>query len=290
MPEVKHHCTIDVEEYFQVSALEPHIPRNRWDAMESRLAAGMDRLLAIMDDSGTRGTFFILGIIARKHPAVVKDLAAAGHEIASHGWDHRRVWDLTPEEFRTQARNSRSCLEELSGQPVLGYRAPSFSIVRGGEGALEILVEEGYLYDSSLYPVRRPGYGYVGGRREIHTLDLAAGPLIEVPPATLRIWGANFPAGGGGTFRHLPYRLTHAAFQQCERGSDGGPGTFYLHPWELDPDQPRVPGLPFLTRLRHYGGIHKTEKRLRLLLRQFSFQTVAQTLAERSGRPAVQAP
>jgi polysaccharide deacetylase family protein (PEP-CTERM system associated) len=284
MPEVRHHCTIDVEEYFQVSALEPHVPRSQWDAMESRLVEGMGRLMDVMAETDTRGTFFVLGIVAEKHPDMVRELSAAGHEIASHGWDHRRVWDLSPDEFRSQARKSRACLEEISGKPVLGYRAPSFSIVRGGEWALEILVEEGYRYDSSLYPVRRPGYGYRGGSRCVHTLELSAGPLVEVPPATFRIAGANFPAGGGGTFRHLPYRFTRAAFRQHQSGADRAPATFYLHPWELDPDQPRVPGLSWLTRMRHYGGLERTEGRLRRLLKHFRFQPIADTLATMNGR------
>lgn len=281
---VRHHCTIDVEEYFQVTALEPHIPRSRWDGMESRMDRGMDRLLEVMSETRTLGTFFILGIVAEKHPRMVRDLAAAGHEVASHGWDHRRVSELEPKEFRRQARESKALLEELAGRPVLGYRAPSFSILRGGEWALEILVEEGYSYDSSLYPVRRPGYGYAGGGRTMHTIQLESGPLVEVPPATLRVAGASLPAGGGGTFRNLPYWLTRQAFRQHQEDVDGGPATFYLHPWELDPDQPRVAGLSPLTRLRHYGGLHRTEPRLRRFLRQFRFQTIADSLEQMNGQ------
>lgn len=284
MTQLHHHFTIDVEEYFQVTALEPHIPRSRWDSMDSRLEKGMGRLLEVMDETGTRGTFFILGIVAKKHPGMVRELVDSGHEVASHGWDHRRVWELDPEEFRRQARESRACLEDLAGAEVLGYRAPSFSIVRGGEWALDVLVQEGYRYDSSLYPVRRPGYGYPGGGRTVHTLELESGPLIEVPPATLRLAGASLPAGGGGTFRNLPYWLTRKAFRQHQSGANGGAGTFYLHPWELDPEQPRVPGLSLLTKLRHYGGLHRTEPRLRLFLREFRFQTIADTLSGMNGR------
>jgi polysaccharide deacetylase family protein (PEP-CTERM system associated) len=279
MTQIPHHLTIDVEEYFHVSAFERHLPRARWNEMESRLLLAMERLLGLMDDAGARGTFFVLGCVAERHPALVRRLARDGHEIASHGWDHRRVGQLTPLEFRTQARDTRALLEDLSGTPVTGYRAPSFSIVRGREWALEILVEEGYLYDSSLYPVRRPGYGYTGGAREISTLPLDAGTLIEVPPATLSLAGANLPLGGGGTFRHLPYMLTRATLREHERR--GWPATFYLHPWELDPEQPRLPGLPRLTRLRHYGGLDRTEPRLLRLLAEHTFQPIAETLKKR---------
>ena len=279
MAKVRHHFTVDVEEYYHASALEPYFPRSAWSSIESRLRLGMTKLLALLDTYETRGTFFVLGVVAERHPELVRELAAAGHEIASHGWDHRRVTHLTPAEFRAQAKDSRACLEDVSGKPVLGYRAPTFSIQRGREWALDILVEEGYRYDSSLYPVRRPGYGYAGGRRDIHVLELAAGPLVEVPPATFRFGWASLPAGGGGTFRHLPYRFTRSAFQALERTAEGLPGTFYLHPWELDPEQPRVAHAPLLTRLRHYRGISLTESRVKRFLEHFRFQPIAETLA-----------
>jgi polysaccharide deacetylase family protein (PEP-CTERM system associated) len=283
MAQIRHHFTIDVEEYYQVLALEPYVDRSRWPGMESRLMEGMGRLLDLLEATETRGTFFILGVVAERDPDLVRRLAGAGHEVASHGWDHRRASHITPDEFRRQARASRSLLEDLSGQSVVGYRAPSFSILRGGEWALEILVEEGYRYDSSLYPVRRPGYGYAGGERAIHTLQFESGPLIEVPPATLRVAGGTFPAAGGGTFRHLPYGLTRAAFEASER--DGvGPATFYIHPWELDPGQPRVPGISWLTRLRHYGGLHRTEPRIRMLLEHLRFQPIGVTLGTMPAR------
>lgn len=269
--------TIDVEEYFHVSALEPHIPRRCWPSMESRIDHGMGRILDLLSESGTRATFFVLGCMARDHPDLVRRIAGSGHEVASHGWDHRRVTELSPDGFRAQVRDSRALLQDLSAQPVLGYRAPSFSIVPGGEWALEILVEEGYRYDSSLYPVRRRGYGYPGGERGISILRLEGGDLVELPPATLRFGGRNLPVGGGGSFRQFPYGVTSAALRAFER--DGNPATFYLHPWELDPEQPRVPGISWLTRVRHYRGLDRTEDRMRRLLREFRFQPVAQTLA-----------
>ncbi len=275
-----HHFTVDVEEYYQVSAFERHLPRSAWPSMASRLLPQMERLLSRMRAHGARGTFFILGCVAERHPALVRRLAEEGHEVASHGWDHRRVGQLTPDEFRTQVRDSRALLEDLSGEKVLGYRAPSFSIVRGREWALEILLEEGYLYDSSLYPVRRPGYGYRGGARRIGELRLEAGTLVSVPPATLRLAGANLPMGGGGAFRHLPYLLSRAMLQEHERR--GWPATFYLHPWELDPEQPRLAGLPWLTRIRHYGGLDRTEPRLERLLAGHAFRPIRETLRERA--------
>jgi polysaccharide deacetylase family protein (PEP-CTERM system associated) len=277
--EIRHHLSVDVEEYYQVSALEPHLPRERWPEIESRLQEGMARLLDLLDEFDTRSTFFVLGCVAEKHPGLIRDLAQAGHEIASHGWDHQRVGRLSPEEFRTQVRDTRALLEDLSGTRVDGYRAPSFSITRGAEWALEIIQEEGYGYDSSLYPVRRPGYGYAGGERGITTLELEGGNLVEVPPATLRVAGANLPVGGGGSLRHLPLGLVRAALTRY--GRNGGGATLYLHPWELDPDQPRVDGTSWLTRLRHYGGLRKTEPRLRRLLSEFRFQTIRQTLGEK---------
>lgn len=276
MPRSVHHFTVDVEEYFHVSAFERHVPRASWEGRERRLARTMPWLLDQLAGAGARGTFFVLGVVGRSDPEVVRAIAAAGHEIASHGWDHRRVTELDPPAFRAQVRDSRALLEDLAGTGVNGYRAPSFSIVPGREWALEILVEEGYRYDSSLYPVRRPGYGYPGGARGMHTIPTPAGEIVELPPATLRLGGANFPAGGGGTFRQLPLAFTRAALRDC--AGRGEPGTFYIHPWELDPDQPRIPGLPRLTRIRHYRGLDRARGRIDALLREFRFRSIAESL------------
>ena len=196
-----HHFTVDVEEYFQVSALEPYVSRDSWIQRESRVERSVEVLLDLLDRFGSRGTFFVLGWIAKHHRRVVESIAAAGHEVASHGWGHRRVTQLNPREFRESVRNSKRLLEDLTGKQVIGYRVPSFSIVRGGEWALDILVEEGYGYDSSLFPVRRSGYGYAGGQRAPYWIDRPPGRLVEVPPATLRIGGVNVPAAGGAYFR-----------------------------------------------------------------------------------------
>jgi polysaccharide deacetylase family protein (PEP-CTERM system associated) len=201
--------------------------------------------------------------VADRHPGLVREIAAAGHEIASHGWDHQRVTAATREEFRVSVRRSKEVLEEITGRSVIGYRAPNFSIVPGHEWALDVLIEEGYRYDSSLFPVRRPGYGYPNGLRDPHWLARPGGRLVEVPPATLRLLGLSVPAGGGAYFRLLPYRVVRAALSTY--GRRGVPATFYIHPWELDPEQPRF-AVPLLARWRHYSGLTRTAARLELTM------------------------
>lgn len=277
MTAIRHYFTVDVEEHFQVSAFEGRIPRATWASHESRVAANVDRLLGLLAAHEARGTFFVLGLVADRTPSVVRAIHAAGHEIASHGWDHRRVTDLTPAEFRDSVRRSKQVLEDMVGRPVVGFRAPSYSIVAGNEWALDVLAEEGYVYDSSLFPVRRPGYGYAGGARDPHWLERAAGRLAELPPATWRVLGANLPAAGGAYFRIFPYGLVGAALRQCE--ARGVPGVFYLHPWEVDPEQPRLP-VSLSARLRHYTGLRRTVPRLQRLLAEFRFTAIADGLRE----------
>lgn len=289
---VEHLFSVDVEEHFQVVALQPWAPRHTWDGHPSRVAGNVDRLLELMARHRAVGTFFVLGWVADKHPDVVRRIAAAGHEIASHGWWHTQVTRLSPAEFREEVRTSRAILESLSGERVLGFRAPSFSIVPGHEWAFDVLLEEGYRYDSSLFPIRRPGYGWPGAPALPHTIRRPAGSLLELPMATTVIAGVRIPAAGGGYFRQLPYGLTARAFE--EHGSRNQPAMFYIHPWEIDPDQPRLP-VGFVTRVRHYGGLERTMPRLERLLAQFRFTSVARQysgLAElldpaRSGSPAV---
>jgi polysaccharide deacetylase family protein (PEP-CTERM system associated) len=275
-----HHFTVDVEEYFQVSALAPHIPRASWEQTPSRLALGTRALLELLAERNARGTFFTLGWVAKHHPSIVGEIAAGGHEIASHGWGHERITTLSPEQFRASVRDSKAALEDIAGAAVIGYRAPSFSIVRGREWALDILAEEGYRYDSSLYPVRRPGYGFAGGARFPYQLKTAGGSLEEFPPATIQVGPAVLPAGGGAYLRLFPYALVRAGFKAAEQA--GAPATFYIHPWELDPDQPRV-DVPLRTRIRHYGGLRRTVPRLRRLLAEFQFKPIVETL----GRQAI---
>jgi polysaccharide deacetylase family protein (PEP-CTERM system associated) len=272
-----HHFTVDVEEHFQVSALEPYVERSAWDQLESRVERSTRRILDLLDQYQAPGTFFVLGWIAERYPVLVKEIAARGHEIASHGTDHQRVTQLNPESFRVSVRDSKQILEQLVGEAVIGYRAPSFSIVPGREWALDILAEVGYAYDSSLYPVRRKGYGYPGTPISPHVLERAAGTLMEFPPATFRALGATLPAGGGAYIRLLPKGLVETALRQAEAAGYGG--TFYIHPWEIDAEQPRF-AVPALTRVRHYGRLGRTYRRLEDLLKNYRFQTMAQTMAD----------
>jgi polysaccharide deacetylase family protein (PEP-CTERM system associated) len=275
---VRHHFTVDVEEYFQVAALEPYVDRSEWNRIPARVDVGTRQILSLLAAASASGTFFTLGWIAKKHPDLVRDIGAAGHEIASHGWGHERVTTLDRDAFRRSVRDSKAILEDLTGQPVQGYRAPSFSIVRGGEWALDILLEEGYVYDSSLVPSARPGYGYDGGSQDPYALEREGGTLHELPPTTLGKGPIMVPAGGA-YFRWFPYAVTRAALRAAERR--GEPGTFYIHPWELDPDQPRM-RTKLLTRLRHYGGLERTVPRLRKLLSDFEFQPIARTVGSLS--------
>jgi polysaccharide deacetylase family protein (PEP-CTERM system associated) len=273
--QIRHHFTVDVEEYFQVSAFERYVARSRWDDLPSRVALGVHCILDLLAEHDARGTFFILSWVAERQPALVREIATRGHEIASHGTDHRRVTELTPEQFRESLRTSKRILEDVAQQPVVGYRAPSFSITRDRDWALDVLIEEGYRYDSSLFPVKRRGYGFVGGERDPHVLKRASGDLSEFPPATVAMGKRVLPAGGGAYFRVLPYSLVRSAFVGAERRS--APGTFYIHPWEVDPDQPRI-AVPAATRIRHYGGLRRTTGRLHRLLSTFRFGTIAASL------------
>jgi polysaccharide deacetylase family protein (PEP-CTERM system associated) len=282
-----HHFTVDVEEYFQVSAFEPYVERSRWGDFESRVESNVECLLDLLAEHDAKGTFFTLGWIAERHPAMMRRVVRAGHEIASHGWDHRRVTELSRDEFRSSVRRTKATLEDLAGTAVLGYRAPSYSIVPGCEWALDILLEEGYRYDSSLFPVRRRGYGYPGGQRDPHWFRCTEGEIVEIPPATLRYGPLTLPAAGGGYLRHLPLVLVQQAMRDATRR--GRPGTFYIHPWEVDPNQPRL-DVPLVTRMRHYGGLRRTLPRLRRLMQEFSFRPVADSVARFEGsteRPPV---
>ena len=272
---MRHHFTIDVEEHFQVSAFENSVARADWDQHESRVVGNVAALLELLAEAEAGGTFFVLGCVAERHPEMVREIAAAGHEVASHGWGHERATELSRDLFRDDVRRSKRLLEDLVGEPVLGYRAPSFSIVPGREWALDVLLEEEYRYDSSLFPVRRRGYGYPNGNPDPHWLERPLGKLAEFPPTTLRLFGMSLPAGGGAYFRLFPPVLVWAALRACERR--GVPGTFYIHPWELDPDQPRVnAGWP--TRLRHYGGLGQVRPRVQRLLCDFAFAPIRDTL------------
>jgi polysaccharide deacetylase family protein (PEP-CTERM system associated) len=274
---IRHFFTVDVEEYFQVAALAPWAPMDRWESFETRVEAQIDRLLALLAQYDARATFFTVGWVAERHPAMIRAIAKAGHELASHTWDHRKITAQTPAAFRESIRRTKGVLEDLGGSPVIGFRAPSYSIVRGTEWSLDLLLEEGHRYDSSLFPVRRRGYGYVGGKRDPYWIDRPAGRIAEIPPATLQVGSATLPAAGGAYFRLLPYALVRAAMRSAE--SRSVPATFYIHPWEYDPGQPRLP-VPVLTRVRHYGRLAGVWPRLERLLSEFRFTAIAEALGD----------
>ena len=272
---VTHFFTVDVEEYFQVNAFDDLAPRSQWDSFPSRVSHNVDAVLELLGAHGVTGTFFTLGWIARKHPDVVRRIAAAGHEIASHGWWHQKVTSIEPAQFREDVRASKRELEDVTGRAVLGYRAPSFSIVPGCEWAFDVLVEEGYRYDSSLFPIKRNGYGYPTAAPIPHVLSCGAGELCEFPLATTLWQGMRIPAAGGGYLRHFPYPVIRRAFQ--EHSDAGMPTVFYIHPWELDHEQPRMQ-VPLLTRMRHYRGLRETSGKIRRLFEEFRFGSIASRL------------
>lgn len=267
---VPHVFSVDVEEYFHVNAFESFVSREAWPAHASRVDASVDELLDLLARHDARGTFFVLGWLAARNPALVRRIAAAGHEIASHGWWHRRVVTLSPDAFREDVRTSKEVLESITGEPVLGYRAPSFSILPGMDWAFDVLIEEGYRYDSSRFPIRRAGYGSPDAPADPHHIERPAGAILELPMTVTSVLGRNVPASGGGWLRHLPLAVTRRAFR--EYSARRVPAMLYIHPWELDVDQPRLP-VPPVTRVRHYGGLSRTRPRLARMLQEFRFTT-----------------
>lgn len=261
--------TIDVEDYFQVSAFDASVSRERWATLPSRVVANTQRLLRLFDEFGVTATFFVLGWVAERFPSLVSDIAKRGHEMASHGYGHRLVYDQTPEAFREDVTRAKKLIEDLSGQQVRGYRAPSYSITKRSLWALDVLLEAGYTYDASIFPVRHDRYGIPDAPRHTHSLVRGAGQLTEAPPSTVRVGSVNLPVAGGGYFRLLPYQWTRWGIGRINR-VEKRPAIFYLHPWEIDPEQPRLEASA-LSRFRHYRNLHRTEPRLRHLLSDFKF-------------------
>jgi polysaccharide deacetylase family protein (PEP-CTERM system associated) len=261
--------TIDVEDYFHVTNLAQVVPRESWGSHESRVERNTDRLLHTFADCGVTATFFVLGWVAERFPRVITRIAALGHEVASHGYGHSLVYDQTPAAFREDVRRSKTLLEQVCGQRVEGYRAPSFSITSRSLWAFDVLVEEGFRYDSSVYPIRHDRYGIPDAPRHPFFLHRRAGTLLEVPGSTVRVGMVNLPIGGGGYFRQLPYQWTRWGIGQVNQ-VERRPAVFYLHPWEIDPDQPRL-AAGVIARLRHYRNLDRTEARLRRLLQDFRF-------------------
>lgn len=269
MSKIVNALTVDVEDYFHVSAFADHIDPRDWDHLESRVARNTDSVLRIFDDHGARATFFVLGWVAERHPDLIRRIADAGHEIASHGFSHKRVHEQSAEEFRADIRRTKSLLEDIGGGSVQGYRAASFSISDETRWAFEILAEEGYLYSSSLYPIRHDHYGSPDAPRFAHR-PIENRTLIEIPVSTTVVFDRNFPCGGGGYFRLLPYEISRWAMRRVNR-ADGEPCIFYFHPWEIDSQQPRQTNAGRKARFRHYTNLHRMEGRLRRVLDDFDW-------------------
>lgn len=270
----RHVLSFDVEEHFQVSAFWSDARRQQWDRLESRVEHNTIRLMELLAHAGTKATFFVLGWVAERHPELIKVLSKQGHEIASHGYGHELVTNQTEGEFREDVRRSKHILEDLSGKKVFGYRAPSFSITDQTPWALAVLAEEGYLYDSSIY-ARLQRSEKVWGASSVREIITPTGNIFEIALPTANLWGIQLPIAGGGYFRLFPYSASRMFLKQFEK--TGNQFVMYLHPWEIDPDQPRMDG-PLVSQFRHYLNLKRTEQRLKYLLRDFAFAPVVETI------------
>jgi polysaccharide deacetylase family protein (PEP-CTERM system associated) len=281
--EVQNVLTVDVEEYFQVSAFQGVIPEADWPRCESRVERSVDRVLDVLGRHQTRGTFFVLGWLAAQRPGLVQRIVQAGHEVGCHSFAHRLIYSQSRAEFAQDVGRAKRTIEDAGGQGVRGYRAPSFSVVEGTLWALDVLLEQGFTYDSSIFPMRHDRYGIPAAPRHPHQRRTLAGASIwELPPATVRYLGATLPVAGGGYLRHLPPQVMQWGIQRLNH-VERKPAVIYLHPWEFDPGQPRQP-VGRLTAWRHYGNLDRTEERLVGLLRRFRFGTAASLLSQLEGR------
>lgn len=276
--------SVDVEDWFHVGAFERTIERANWDALTPRVERNTDAVLALFAEAGVSATFFTLGWVAERYPALIRRIADAGHEVASHGYDHARVFSMTPEVFRADLRRSRALLEDASGQRVAGYRAPSFSIDQRTPWAHSILAEEDYLYSSSVAPIRHDHYGWPESPR-FAWKPVSGASLLEMPVTTAKFGGRRLAAGGGGFFRLLPYGFSRWAIRQVN-SRERRPAIIYFHPWEIDPGQPRVPGAPLRSRLRHYTNLSVMAQKLRMLMRDFSWSRMDAVVASEVDRAA----
>jgi polysaccharide deacetylase family protein (PEP-CTERM system associated) len=272
---VRNAFTVDVEDYFQVEAFSRLIREEEWETYPFRVERNTGRLLDTLDEFGVKGTFFVLGWVGERAPGLVRRIVSRGHEVASHGYSHRSLARMTPEEFRTDIRKGKGILEDIGGQPVKGYRAPTFSITQDRTWALRVLAEEGFLYDSSVFPIHHDRYGWTGFPREVVHWE---GRIHEIPMSTVRLLGANLPFSGGGYLRLLPYAVVRAAFRNVN-GRERKPVVLYVHPWEIDPGQPRIP-IGGLSAFRHYVNLAGTERKLRRLLGEFPFGRMDELLAD----------
>ena len=272
--------TVDVEDYFQVEAFFNVIDRKEWDGFDCRVEANIERILNLLSAAGARATFFTLGWIAERHPRVIRAIVEMGHELASHGLDHRRADGQTRAEFLADVVRAKDILEDLGGCKVKGYRAPSFSVSRHNLWVMEALAEAGYSYSSSTYPIVHDNYGIPEGPR-FAFYPLPSNDFLEIPVTSLRLFERNWPCGGGGYFRLLPYAISAKALSRVNR--EGRPCVFYFHPWEVDPDQPRISAAPLKSRLRHYLNLKKMEPRLARLLRAFRWRRMDEIFLPRAG-------
>ena len=264
-PALTNALTIDVEDYFQVSAFAPYIRRDEWDSRECRVERNVGRILELLSQHDIKATFFTLGWVAERYPQLVRAILAGGHELASHGYGHERAGDLSREAFTQDVTRAKKLLEDLGGSPVLGYRAPSFSIGTHNLWAFDVLAAAGHRYSSSVYPIKHDHYGMPDSPRFAYRLSNG---LLEVPVTTLRMMNRNLPSSGGGYFRLLPYALSRWMLRKVNR-EDRESAVFYFHPWEIDTGQPRIEGIDLKTRFRHYVNIERTESRLHRLMQDF---------------------
>ncbi|MEO8681489.1 MAG: XrtA system polysaccharide deacetylase [Vicinamibacterales bacterium] len=273
--------SVDVEDYFQVSAFEGAVSREDWNTYESRVVRNTHKLLEVFHASGVRSTFFVLGWVAKRFPSLVSEIAKAGHEVASHGFHHQLAYGLTAHQFRQDVRAAKAVIEDAGGRVVTGYRAPSFSIINSNLWALDVLIDEGYVYDASIFPIHHDRYGIPDAARHPTRIARGARSILEVPGSTVRVGRTNLPVAGGGYFRLLPYGWTKWGIARVNR-VDREPVVFYLHPWEIDPQQPRLPS-GRLTRIRHYTGLASTLQRLHRLVKDFRFDSIDAMLGLRPG-------
>lgn len=269
--------TVDVEDYFQVSAFEPYVTRDSWESLAGRVEQNVDRILELFDQKEVSATFFTLGWIAERYPDMVRRIVSSGHELASHGWEHVRVTEQTPEQFRVDIRKTRSLLEDMSGQRVSGYRAASYSIGSKNLWALDELADAGYRYSSSIVPIKHDLYGMPEAPR--FPFEAAGGRILEIPVTTLPVGGRNINCAGGGWFRLYPYAFSRWALRKVNQ-AEGQSGLFYFHPWEIDPEQPRPERLGAKAKFRHYLNLDKTYHRLERLLEDFSWARMDQVFLE----------
>ena len=270
-PSILNAMTVDVEDYFQVSAFDPYVSRDSWEQYPGRVEENMDRILEMFSRNAIKATFFTLGWIAMKYPALVKKIVDDGHDLASHGWDHRMVTQLNRSEFEQDVAKSKQMLEQVSGSRVIGYRAPSYSFTKANDWAHAVLAEQGYRYSSSVAPIKHAFYGIPDAPRFAH--DCENGAILEIPITTTRMLGRNLPCGGGGWFRLYPYFVSKWALDRVTK-SEGRSAIFYFHPWEIDPEQPRIDGIGSVARFRHFQNMKHMEPRLNRLMKQYRWGTI----------------